>query len=427
MNLGQFFVSMFRVGCIGFGGGSALIPILHRTYVEEQKVISEIEYEEAVVVSSITPGALTIKLAGEIGRHVAGWKGMLVGASAMALPGVMMTAILLSVMTNLSSVFAQQMEFVSIGVMAYISCMLTDYIIKIFRSDLDVVKRYVSLGIMMLVFGLTCGKNLYRLLGYDASNMFYLNTLEIFLVTFVFIFLIYGFTHAKTNFQFKKVEWTMIAKEIVMMSVVVALATLAALLVTKDAVVYAGNGVLSSLISFGGGDAYLTVADGLFVSTGLVPEEAYYGTIIPLVNLLPGSILCKALSGIGYWIGYTQGCSIWAGYIVAVLGFTCSFAASCGIVSVVGSLYRSFGELPIFQAIKQWIRPVVSGLMLNVILSLVYQSRATGQAYDMGWKTVWIMLLVYLVNLFLFYKKKISSIMMVVASVGLSLLLCNIL
>ena len=209
MNLGQFFVSMFRVGCIGFGGGSALIPILHRTYVEEQKVISEIEYEEAVVVSSITPGALTIKLAGEIGRHVAGWKGMLVGASAMALPGVMMTAILLSVMTNLSSVFAQQMEFVSIGVMAYISCMLTDYIIKTFRGDLDVVKRYVSFGIMMAVLGLTCGKNLYRLLGFDASNVFYLNTLEIFLVTFVFIFLIYGFTHSKTNFRIKKVEWTM--------------------------------------------------------------------------------------------------------------------------------------------------------------------------------------------------------------------------
>jgi chromate transporter len=126
-------------------------------------------------------------------------------------------------------------------------------------------------------------------------------------------------------------------------------------------------------MSFGGGDAYLTVAEGLFVSTELVTEDAFFGTIIPLVNLLPGSILCKALSGIGYWIGFTESNSILGGYIVAALGFACSFAASCGIVSIVGCLYRGMGELPIFQAMKQWLRPGVSGLMINVILTLLRQ------------------------------------------------------
>ena len=427
MKIGQFFVSMFKVGCIGFGGGSALIPILHKTYVEELKVIEEAEYEEAVVVSSITPGALTIKLAGEIGRHVAGWKGMLAGSSAMALPGVLLTVVLLSLLTGLPVAFAQQMEFISIGVMAYIACMLTDYIVKTVRSSMSVTKKYVSIGIICLVLVLTCGKNLYRLLGINSSEVFYLSTIEIFIATFAIIFLLYGFTNTKTNVRLKKMDWSSTGKEVAVMLGVVALAILPAMLVAKDVFAYAVNGVLSSMISFGGGDAYLTVADGLFVSTEIVSEDAFYGTIIPLVNLLPGSILCKALSGIGYWLGYTQAGSIWGGYVVALLGFACSFAASCGIVSVVGALYRSFGELPIFQAIKQWIRPVVSGLMLNVILSLVYQSRVTGISYDMGWMAVLVLLLVYVVNLVLFYKKKANSIIMVIVSVGLSLLLCNIL
>lgn len=427
MKLGQFFVSMFKVGCIGFGGGSALIPILHRTYVEELNVLKETEYEEAVVVSSITPGALTIKLAGEIGRHVADWKGMLVGASAMALPGVLFTVVLLSLLTGLPIAFAQQIEFVSIGVMAYISCMLTDYIIKTVQNGEGLKKKYLSVGIMVLVLALTCGKNLCRLVGADGTDIFYLSTLEVFIVTFVTIFLLYGFTHAKSSFSFKKVEWGSIGKEVAVMLGVVVLTMLPAMFVTKDVWAYTGNGLLSSLISFGGGDAYLTVADGLFVGIGLVSEDAFYGTIIPLVNLLPGSILCKALSGIGYWLGYTQTGSAWGGYAVALLGFACSFAASCGIVSVVGALYRGFGELPIFQAIKQWIRPVVSGLMLNVVLSLVYQSRVTGVSYNMGWLSVLVLFLVYVVNLFLFYKKKASSVIMVIVSVGLSLLLCNIL
>ena len=52
-----------------------------------------------------------------------------------------------------------------------------------------------------------------------------------------------------------------------------------------------GRGVLSSWMSFGGGDAYLTIADGLFVETGLVSDTIFYGSIIAIVNVLPGSIL----------------------------------------------------------------------------------------------------------------------------------------
>ena len=427
MNLKEFFVSMFKVGCIGFGGGSALIPVLHKTYVEKQKIIGEREYEEAVVVSSITPGALTIKLAGEIGRQVAGWKGMLAGASAMALPGVFLTVLLLSLMSSLSQVFVQQMKFLTIGVMAYIACMLTDYVWRTIQGKMEDRKRCISIGIILLVFMLTCGKNMCRLLGLDTSAVFCLSTLDVFIVTFLAIGVKCGLSRKKNGSEIKRVKWNQTRKELVVMLSAVLLALVPAVFVTGEAFSYAGKGMVSSMISFGGGDAYLTVADGLFISTGLVTEDAFYGTIVPLVNILPGSILCKALSGIGYWIGFTESGSVWGGCIVAVLGFVCSFAASCGIVSVVGNLYRNFGEMPVFQAVKQWIRPVVSGLMLNVVLSLVYQSRLTGVSVQMGWMPVLVMLFIYGMNLFFYYRTNLSNVKMVVLSVVLSLVLCNIL
>lgn len=46
-------------------------------------------------------------------------------------------------------------------------------------------------------------------------------------------------------------------------------------------------------MSFGGGDAYMTIADGIFVGGGMITSQQYYNHIVPAVNVLPGSILCK--------------------------------------------------------------------------------------------------------------------------------------
>ena len=43
------------------------------------------------------------------------------------------------------------------------------------------------------------------------------------------------------------------------------------------------KGIASSLISFGGGDAYLTIADGLFVPD-YISENSFYNYLILIVN-----------------------------------------------------------------------------------------------------------------------------------------------
>jgi len=469
----NFFDSMLKVGCIGFGGGNALIPIMHKVYVEEQAVISSTEYEEDVVVSSITPGALTVKLAGGIGRRVGGWKGMLAGFSGMAIPGVILTLVLLSVMTHLDVWFVRQVEFLTIGVSAYISCMLSDYVVKTFAGKLANREKGKYMLIMTAVFLLICGKNLYRLLGIEGTPLFSLATIDIFAMAFFVILYIgenrgwfrmivalalcglyvlcagknsfvenetifmvvncamvllsvYGLRDQMKQFSLKTLQLKDMWQELIVLVVIMFVTLIPACFITSDALSYMGNGFLSALMSFGGGDAYLTVADGMFVSTGMISEDLFYGTIVPIVNLIPGSILCKILSGIGYCIGVEQTGSLLGGYVMAMAGFACSLGASCGVVSVVGCLYRGFGELPIFQMIKKWIRPIVSALMLGVILSLLYQTKSAGLEQGIGSAGIWIMLGVYGCNMYMFYKKKSSSVKMVVMSVVLSIVLCNL-
>ena len=55
--------SIFKIGVVGFGGGTALIPVIEREVVEDQKIVEKSEYDKDVIVASITPGALRVEIA----------------------------------------------------------------------------------------------------------------------------------------------------------------------------------------------------------------------------------------------------------------------------------------------------------------------------------------------------------------------------
>ena len=468
------FWSMMKIGCIGFGGGNALIPVLQKDIVDEKKMVDQTEFEKDVVVASITPGALPVEIAGGIGKRLFGWKGMLAGSVGMAFPGVFLTVVLLSVFSYLNDAMLRQIEFLTVGITAFIACLLTDYIVGTLKKACTGAERRNILVVIVGVFALTCGKNLFRLLQIDASPIFALSTVHVFIMAFfvilfaggavskrricisVVLCMLYIMCVGKNQFiQNSMVYYVVLSimiilsfygvrkqfigytklrslniretgKEVAVLATFLAVAYLGTWLIADQAPLYITNGFISSIMSFGGGDAYLTVAEGIFVHSELVSEDIFYGNIVPLVNILPGSILCKTLSGVGFFVGYNHTNNVFWGYLVALAGFVCSIVASCGIFSVVGCIYESFERLEVFQLIKRWIRPIVSGLMFTVILALIYQNRKLGTAESMGWLPVIVMLLIYGLNIFLYYYKKVSNGKIIMISAALSLFLCNI-
>lgn len=139
----------------------------------------------------------------------------------------------------------------------------------------------------------------------------------------------------------------------------VFLLSLPALLCFGKTLVFAGRGLISAVISFGGGDAYLAVANGMFVNTGMIGYDDFYFKIASVANGLPGSILCKILAGVGYILGCQSG-GVWCGIFVALCGFACSIAASGGTFSAVVYIYERFENLQIFQVLQTYMRPIVA-------------------------------------------------------------------
>lgn len=468
--------SMLKIGAIGFGGGNALIPVIHREVVEEKKLITKEEYEKDIIAATLTPGALPVEIASGIGKKVCGKKGMIIGGITMAAPGVLATVLLLAAMNLVNAEVLLQIQYASIGITAFIMCLLTEYITNTFRTYKGRKSvQWKAWAICLGVFLLTCGKNLYKILHIDRTPIFSVSTIDMLAIAFFCILVtdckftwqnmtpaliisgIYLLSVGKAGIIHNNyVTWT-IRGVMVLMSiyclyksnksersvkkkirlkplVVETLAWICFILVFAiPAFVFVGaatgefgaRGLFSSVISFGGGDAYLTIADGLFIP-GYITEDNYYNNLVLIVNVLPGSILCKTLSGVGYAFGLTLGKSIIAGLAMALVGFVCSVAASCGVFGVIYHLYEYLESVEIFINIKKCIRVIVSGMLLTVMTGLINTSMKIGQSSDHPWFIVILMIAgIYGLNIFLIRKANCQNVVRIGVSLVLSMGLCN--
>jgi chromate transporter len=371
---------MLKIGCIGFGGGNALIPLLEKEFIGEGNLDTKKNFDEDVLVANLTPGALPVELAASLGWRNFGALGMLLGATAMALPGVLMTILLLTCLTPLRARIGTIMDLLTILISIYIIVLIIRYIKKVYLG----CKKFSSLFfrravfVMLAVFLLTCGKNLYSLLGIEGTPLFCFSTFHILASAFVIILIINTIRRIRASAKKKKKVPTRTTEleppyDLLIWFLFLLVIALPALLFRNSLInylIFMVKGCTSTLLSFGGGDAYLAVADGLFVETGIVSASAFYGDIVPVANILPGSILCKALTAIGYYYGISTTGSVAGGLVFALGGFGVSVATSCIVFRVVSYLYGHLSGFRSVQTISHYIGPIICGLLGTVILAL---------------------------------------------------------
>lgn len=447
-------LSMLRIGTIGFGGGNALIPVIEKEVVENGKLVTKREYDEDVVAS-----------------------GMLMAASMMALPGAFFTVLILAVLTGEQGAALIGIRYISIGLGAFIISLLLAYAVKTTAAMQQAGTRaFRAMCLAMIaVFLLSSEKNLYALLGLHMEPVFHLSVISILgLSFFLIIFLgsdfsrkkgilaavftaaflfsgsqlpalsapvlhdataalmtVLGFCRLVRSFRSgnESVDGVKLFKdtlrEVFVWLAFALLFALPALMMLPGSSSFLGEGFLSSLLSFGGGDAYLTIADGLFVQGGTVAAADFYGQLVPVANALPGSILCKILTGIGYLAGFRMGGTS-SGLILALAGFAVSVAASGLIFGLIARLLRTFHDVPVFCQISLWVRPIISGLLLNIALSMLRTNLEIGAGLSVPEAAVLgltVGLALFCLYLLCARRKAMTVPMLVSAAAGLGLIL----
>lgn len=473
--LGKLLISMLKVGCIGFGGGNALVPVIEKEVVKEQKLVSQKEYNKFIVAANITPGALPVEIAVALGKTVAGIPGMLLAPIAIALPGVLATLLIIVAFSKFSASAITQVQFISVGISAFILYLLFIYNKRVIDSFVLVDMKLKRLAVILVVCFFTCGKEIYHILGIERTPIFDISTVNVLLLSFFIIFstgkkmtkprfmldsiitLIYVLCVGKAKvIDSKIVLWVIYAlmlfisihgiresfrgekihtrkklssviKEELGLFGFMVICCIPAVLCSVGALTYLAKGYASSIMSFGGGEAYLTVAASLFEENEIYSSQLY-SQLLPVVNAMPGSILTKMLAGVGYYQGLNTTGSILIGILVAVAGFAIALSASGAVVCAVMYVYEMFEKMTIFELLGKCIKPIVGGLLISTGLGLFYQIQQIMLECNVQLPgTLLLTVLLIAVVALLKRIKKIPEIVIILLCGLLSMIACNFL
>lgn len=84
----RLFVSYLKIGFFGFGGGYAMLSLIHSEVVVRNQWLTNGEFSDIVAISQMTPGPIAINSATYIGYEVAGVLGSVVATVAVCLPAL---------------------------------------------------------------------------------------------------------------------------------------------------------------------------------------------------------------------------------------------------------------------------------------------------------------------------------------------------
>ena len=466
------------IGCIGFGGGSALIPVFQERLVGQGKKLSQEELDDSIAIACITPGALPVELAAGVGYLSHGTRGMFLGAAAVALPGVLLLVLLMALLSQAADAVLTQVCFLAVGVSGYIISMLARYIRNAVNVARGAKARWISIAVVALAFLVTGEKNLYKLLDWsDTVAVFSIGTvntmaLAFFLalwirdkrtparivpalvITLLYCLCVGGFggcfpgwlepllialmtvmallsvrgDSKEHNVTVRLGSPRRMLKAVVCSLAAMVVVSVPAVLLCSAALPYLGSGAVSTLLSFGGGDAYIAMADGAFVESGLLDEETFYSLLVPVTNALPGSILCKVIAGVGYCIGIEQNSYIAVDFVLAAAGFVVAVGMSCVTFVVTHYFYEALDGLKSFAAIKRVIGCVVSGLLLTVALGLLNTCALNApQSGWLEWSFVALCLVLAVANYVLKSRTGLHPLAAVLGSAVISCAACNLL
>ncbi len=366
-------VSMLKIGTIGFGGGSALIPVFDDEIVRRRRVLEAETFTRHTVVASITPGALPVKLAGFVGLEVSGGGLAALLALMVALPGTVLSLLLVATVSSADAGVIRYVEYASVGITAFIIALLVHYIASVHHGA---AHRGLSLGITVAAALASGTPALVRVLGLAVGQEWRvqvpkLTALELIGLTLLLIVVRTALRRAGGAGAPDTIPapaaagraslWPVARRAVLVLSgLAVAAVGVAVTLAGSSAATFLALVSLSTVSSFGGGEAYVAVADGFFVAGGLLDPATYYTQLVPIANALPGPILVKLAAAIGYVVG---GAGL-AGWALGTAAALVAVATTTAVGVLLLAAYDRMRTSPLLADVGAYVLPVIAGMLI---------------------------------------------------------------
>jgi chromate transporter len=418
-------LSFLKIGAIGFGGGSALIPVIEREVVENKQWIGKEEFDVSVAITSMAPASIPVSLC-----CIWDMKYAVVSAFSYALPGSLIYLILLTGFSFFGETGAKYLRYASVVLICFVLFIIFRFIKNKYAQGVKTGRKAHFLMIMSAAFLLACGSAVERLAGLFAItlppplfsvNMITLILILFFAVSFVgesksivklvsalllstlfalsngragiisnwtlplaFIMSILSITSILRDTKKNKKKTTdkppfrFDYKPLLNLTVFITVSLILAVttfIISGDANVwwFMSKSITSALSSFGGGEAFIGISEAAFVQTGFIPESIYNTQILGIANSMPGPVLMSICTGVGYTYGYVYyGVSF--GWMFGLLGFSSAVTATAVGATTLLTCYRFIKDSNRVKTIIKYVMPVVCGMLISTALSLFRQA-----------------------------------------------------
>ncbi len=101
--LGEIYITFLKLGCVGFGGGYSMIPLIEREVVEKKKWVEKEKIVDIFAVAGSLPGAIALNASTFVGYTIAGISGAVSALLGNMTPSVIIVLALSVLLGKISS------------------------------------------------------------------------------------------------------------------------------------------------------------------------------------------------------------------------------------------------------------------------------------------------------------------------------------
>lgn len=97
----RIFWVFFKIGAFTFGGGLAMLPLIHKEVVDKRHWVNETEILDIFAISQSVPGVISVNSAIFIGNRVAGINGAIAATLGVVLPAFVSIILVITILIGL--------------------------------------------------------------------------------------------------------------------------------------------------------------------------------------------------------------------------------------------------------------------------------------------------------------------------------------
>ena len=145
----NLFLTFFKIGAFTFGGGYAMVGLIHKEMVEKKKWIGDEEMLDIIAIAESTPGVIALNTATYVGAKVAGILGAFVSSIAVMLPSVIIITAISFAIEEFGN--NKYVKWAFLGIRSAVAALILNAAIKLSKNNEKRLVCYIVMGIALVL------------------------------------------------------------------------------------------------------------------------------------------------------------------------------------------------------------------------------------------------------------------------------------